>query len=177
MFGIKEQKLKRACRDEIAVEFVKSIRARREAMGLKRSEVAERIGINPSTMGKYERYVKFPCLDSLIKLAEFFNVDISESINWKCYHGEIRLDEIRRDLLRYGISYNEAENSDDICGRATLYYTVHGKARGTLISLGRIIELINQEKRRERERNKMLGTKRRKYRRRRTKLEIQNEKI
>ena len=162
MYGIENNQNKKAYKDKISVEFVRSIKARREAMGLTQDRLEKTAGLAHGSIWKYEKNLQFPNLRNLIKLAEFFKADISESINWKCWHGEIDLDCIRKDLVKYGVSYREADNIDDICNNVTLYYVVHGKPKGSVRGLAGVIEFIEKEKQREQMREEMLAPKKRK---------------
>lgn len=162
MFGIGELKRKRAYKDEISVDFVKSIKARREAMGLSQPKLAGKVGVQRGSIAKYELGIQFPCLNALIKLAIFFGADISESLNWKCWNNEINLADIRHKLKRYGITHREADNIDSICGKSSLAETLRGYSRGSVKSLAGLVNLIEEEEQLEQMREEILAPKKRK---------------
>ena len=57
------------------------MRLRREGLGLSRREMAERMGVSAVAINKWEDGDKKPNLDSYIKLARFFKIDIMKLKN------------------------------------------------------------------------------------------------
>jgi len=51
------------------------LRIRRESIPMTRKELADRIGVSEGSITNWELGIKNPSLDSLKKLASFFNVD------------------------------------------------------------------------------------------------------
>lgn len=52
------------------------LRRLRENMGLQQKEVADRLGVNPSAVTRWESGEKRPDLVNLVKLADLYNVSI-----------------------------------------------------------------------------------------------------
>lgn len=46
----------------------------RHKLGLSQRNLAQKLGLNPSTYFRYEKSQREPSIDVLIKIAEFFNV-------------------------------------------------------------------------------------------------------
>lgn len=61
--------------------FSKNIKFLRNKKGLKQQELADKLGKNYTTIGKWETGQRSPIMLDVIKVAEFFNVDISKLIN------------------------------------------------------------------------------------------------
>ena len=100
-------RVKRIVLDEPARRFLQSLKALREEAGLTKQALAKAIGITSSCITTYENGEHTPLLEILIKLAEFFSYDLSESMNYKLYYGEISPVQMRYQLKRYGLSYSE----------------------------------------------------------------------
>jgi len=58
------------------MEFGERLRSLREEYKLSRNELAEKLIISYSAISKYETNIRFPDKDTLIKMADFFNVSI-----------------------------------------------------------------------------------------------------
>lgn len=54
----------------------KKLRRLRENMGLQQKEVADRLGVNPSAVTRWETGEKRPDLVNLVKLADLYGVSI-----------------------------------------------------------------------------------------------------
>lgn len=54
----------------------KKLRRLRENMGLQQKEVADRLGVNPSAVTRWETGEKRPDLVNLVKLADLYNVSL-----------------------------------------------------------------------------------------------------
>lgn len=52
------------------------LRRLRENMGLQQKEVADRLGVNPSAVTRWESGEKRPDLVNLVKLADLYNVSL-----------------------------------------------------------------------------------------------------
>jgi transcriptional regulator with XRE-family HTH domain len=59
-------------------ELAAAIRARRELLGLSQRELAERAGMHPSVIGRYERAERDPRLTALLQLSRAFGITLSE---------------------------------------------------------------------------------------------------
>ena len=64
-------------------EIQKRLREAIEYSNLSQKEIAERLGVNPSTVSKYMRMDKFPSLDTFANLCEILDVSADESLGLK----------------------------------------------------------------------------------------------
>ena len=99
--------VKRIVLDEPARKFLQSLKAMREDAGLSKAALAGAIGIARTNLTNYENGERLPSLKVLIKLAEFFRYDLSESLNYKLHNGEISPAWLCSQLKRYGFNYAE----------------------------------------------------------------------
>ena len=60
----------------------------RVAKGLSQAELANLIDVSPSTIGMYEQGRRFPEVNTLMKLADFFNVPIDYLLGRECQPGD-----------------------------------------------------------------------------------------
>lgn len=73
--------------DEPTQIFLSRLKDLREQAGLLQKDFAEQINIPLSTYHKYETRLNRPSLQNLFKLTEFFDYDLSESVNHKRFYG------------------------------------------------------------------------------------------
>ena len=99
--------VKRIVLDEPARKFLQSLKAMREEAAMTKAALADAIGIARTNFTNYENGKRTPSLEVLIKMADFFGYDLSESLNYKLYHGEISPALMRYQLKRYGFNYSE----------------------------------------------------------------------
>ena len=59
-------------------EIQKRLREAVQYSNLSQKEIAERLGVNPSTVSKYMRMDKYPSLDTFTKLCEILDVSADE---------------------------------------------------------------------------------------------------
>ena len=64
-------------------EIQKRLREAIEYSNLSQKEIAERLGVNPSTVSKYMRMDKYPSLDSFANLCEILDVSADEILGLK----------------------------------------------------------------------------------------------
>ncbi|MBL0920726.1 MAG: helix-turn-helix transcriptional regulator [Phycisphaerales bacterium] len=60
-----------------ACDFSANLRAERARAGLTQAELAERAGLNPASIGSYERGVTKPQIDTLCRIASALGVEPS----------------------------------------------------------------------------------------------------
>ena len=156
MFGADEKKYMKSCRDEISLNFVKSLKKYRETLGLTVDEVTVKTGILSSTYRNYEALIKFPCVKNLIKLADFYGADISKSLNWRFVNDSENCLRYTKDLIRrYGFSNTELAEESDSC-RESIRQILGGGSDGSLLLLGNILKVLEHEKQSEKFRNELL---------------------
>lgn len=64
-------------------EIQKRLRDEIKSSTLSQKEIAERLGINPSTVSKYLRLDKFPALDTFANLCEILDVSADDILGLK----------------------------------------------------------------------------------------------
>ncbi len=99
--------VKRVVLDEPALIFLQSLKVIRQGAGLTKQALADAVGIARSNIVGYETTRKLPSVATLIKLAEVLEYDLSQSVNYKLYHGEIKPVWLRYQLKLYGFNYAE----------------------------------------------------------------------
>lgn len=72
-------------------EFLSSLRSLRKAAGLTQEKLAKAAGISKASLQSYEIGRYAPHLERLLKLAECLGYDLSSSLNYKKYHGQLGL--------------------------------------------------------------------------------------
>ena len=81
-------------------DFAKKLRALRKARGLSQTELARVLHYGYTAIGNYECGRNEPCLDDLIRLADFFEVSIDEllgrefPVKKKKARGEMKREEL-----------------------------------------------------------------------------------
>ena len=79
--------------------MVKMLRDLRRARGMTMKELGEKVGVAESTISQYETGRRDPDFETLLKLAEQFDVSVDYLIRGKIYNGEIaeKMDESIRE--------------------------------------------------------------------------------
>lgn len=98
---------KNICPDEVSISFIRSLKSLRKVMKMTQKILASTLGVTASAISSYERGRALPTLPVLMKLAAIFGADISSSVNWKYYHGEVSCYALKRGMKRYGLTYSE----------------------------------------------------------------------
>ena len=131
--------------DALTREFCSRLRERRKSAGLTQADLAKRVGVHVTTISNYESKGKNPSLGVLMRLAEVFGYDLSESVNTQYYKGELNVRKWMQAKSRYGFSDLEL-------GRLTGYdaelvkRSLNLEANGTLPCLQAVIEVLEREK-------------------------------
>ena len=100
-------KLKCIVLDEPTRKFLQSLGEMRREAGMTKRDLAQALNISPANITDYEKGCRTPSVGMLIRLAEFFSYDISESLNYQLYCGRVDLGRMREQFKRYGFSYME----------------------------------------------------------------------
>ena len=93
--------------DTPTTSLLSSLKARRIAHGLSITQLAEKLCVSRRSIDNYEQKKSPPCLLNLINMAEFFSYDLSDSLNYKFFHGLIRADRIRARIKSIGLTSTE----------------------------------------------------------------------
>ena len=81
------------------MSFGARVKARREALGLSRAELAERLGVSPSAISNYETGVSFPKEEVVLRLFDCLETDPNELFQDSCRGGVQVLTQGERTLL------------------------------------------------------------------------------
>lgn len=152
---------KKTCLDEITVEFLRTLKARRVRMGLSQNVLARMIGVGIKTLRRYESHRCIPTIKNLMILADILGVDLSASINSKYHHGEIRHDKIKSGIRDYGLTYAEIGRMTNYHG-ATIRQAVLPSFCGSLKCLSDVIDVLDHERELSQIRNEICHAERKK---------------
>ena len=146
--------------DEPTRRFLRALRYFRRRIGKHQREIAEALKLDESTYQKHELGLSYPSLENLMRLAEYFSYDLSESVNHKVYYGTLKPSDIKRALRHYDLSYRELSeqtgySQDRIC------YSVCMTARGSLACLSAVLSVLRSEQESESIRRELCSEKRR----------------
>lgn len=132
--------------DEPTKKFLSLLRTLRKSAGKSLRELAEQIDSTFSSIHDWEAGRCYPHLERLIRLAEIFNYDISESLNYKYFYRTINSQVIRQSMKRYGLNYLELEQ---ITGfkRNRVRASILLRDDGTIQCLASVLAVIEQERR------------------------------
>lgn len=146
--------------DEVTVKFLSELRNLRLQKGLSIYRVSPEVGISHHVISRYERGKLTPMLENLITLAEYYDYDISESINYRFYYRKIKSCDLKAELKRYGLSTRELSN---ITGyRITrIQESLKMASTGTILCLAAILDVISHERELYKFRKKLLAETRR----------------
>lgn len=135
---------KRICLDERAQKFLSELRSERKKLGLTLNEAAVRIGCDFTTLGDYERGRSAPLLGKFIKLAELYQYDISDSLNYKFFYGKIDGGMVRHKLRRYGLGMKELSKLTNY-SENMITWSMYFRSECSLECLAAILKVIKQE--------------------------------
>ncbi|MBQ7544903.1 MAG: helix-turn-helix transcriptional regulator [Synergistaceae bacterium] len=130
--------------DEPTGKFLSALRSVRHKAGMSQRETARAVNIKKETYQMYELGLNRPSLERLMRLAEYFGYDLSESVNYKVFHGKIQPCSIKRELRRYGLSYRELSEQTGYT-RDRICHSVRMNAKGSIKCLFAVLEVIRQE--------------------------------
>ena len=130
--------------DEITADFLHNIRAIRKNLGFTQHEIASYANTTRASITAYEHGIAHPELGILIKLAEILEVDISQSVNYKFFHGKIKKHKLKEAIRDYGLSLPEIASLTGFHER-TVSEALRLRPNASLQCLNAVIELIRQE--------------------------------
>lgn len=132
--------------DGITRKFLDSLRTLRKSFGMSCNELAEKLNVGAYLVYDWEEGRCYPQLKKLIMLAEIFDYDISESLNYKYFH-KIGYVKIYSAMKRYGLNYHELERMTGF-KRHRVRGSILMNGRGTVSCLAAVLDVINDEKKR-----------------------------
>ena len=144
--------------DEPTRRFLNELKNLRVSTGMTKRTLSRILNLSTWAYSSYEIKRRCPSLEMLMRLVEYFGYDLSDSLNYKYYHGEIHPDEIKRDLIRYGLSYKELRR---LTGShySIIYRSVNLKPCGSLNVIAAVLEVLKHEEEQERIREDLLSSK------------------
>ena len=90
--------------------MLKMLRALRKARGMTLKEVAERVGVAESTVSQYENGKRDPDFETLLKLAELFDVSVDYLMRGNVYGGELTKDQIQDLISILGVNMSDIQD-------------------------------------------------------------------
>lgn len=132
--------------DEISQKFLISLKDIRRQAKLTQKTVAEYAGLKRCAISQYEHGQKVPQLKYLIKLAEILKYDLSGSLNYRIFHGELTKVSLKRRLKYFGLTYPELEKLTGYSTRQ-ISTAVNFELKMSLRCLSAIMEVLEREQR------------------------------
>lgn len=139
--------------DDPTQKFLSVLRATRESAGMSRSQIARSMNIPTKTFQMYELGLCYPSLGNLMRLAEILRYDLSDSVNYKFFHGKLNPYEIKQKLKRYDLSYREISEATGYT-RDRISCSILMRPKGSLHCLHAVLEVIRREQELEKFRSK-----------------------
>ena len=144
--------------DEITRKFLSELRTERKLRGLTLKETAGYIGCVFSKISEFERGDVYPSLETLMRLSELYEYDISGSVNYRYYHGKISSNKILSEMKRYKLTCKELTCLTGF-GLLAIYRAVHMDRGASLECISSILSVIEREKELSRFRERQYGRK------------------
>ena len=98
---------KRICLDEASVRLLRSLKSERQKLGMSQGQLGKLIGATRSIISTYEVGYRLPTVGYFVKLAEVLCYDLSSSVNYKYWYGQIEWWKLREQLTYYGFTCGE----------------------------------------------------------------------
>ena len=130
--------------DEDTLKLLQSIKIERKKRGLTIFTLAEAIGVNFRRISDYEREKCVPNLNIFLKLAEFFDWDISSNINFIFSQNNDNFKALKKILKLHNISFCEFQRLtfwDD----KNLFKLFNGE--GSVAVFAELVRFLNEEAR------------------------------
>ena len=131
--------------DEETIKFLEKLADLRKRAGYTQQELSERIGIHECTIQRYERGAGYPQLGILIMLAQELCYDISGSINYKYYYRQIDTDDLKKQMMKAGLTYRALEKRTKF-SYGCISKTLSEHKEGSIECLLSIMEELSKER-------------------------------
>ena len=135
---------KNICPDDVSMSLIRTLKTRRRSMKLTQKMLAANLGVTASAISSYESGKALPTLPVLMKLAVIFGADISSSVNWKYYHGEVSRNDLTRGMKRYGLTYSELGDILE-CDEGVVRKAVKFGHGSSLECLSKVLKILERE--------------------------------
>lgn len=126
-------------------KFLGELPALRGKLGLSQRKLVALMNLPLGTYQMYEAEINYPSLEVLMRLAEFFKYDLSESVNYKYYHRQIPPARLKARLERYGLSLSELSKLTGY-GRAEISCAINFRGRGCVACYEAVLEALRVER-------------------------------
>ena len=130
--------------DEITRKFLAVLRNERQRKGLTLKETAAYIGCTFSKISAFERGESYPGLETLMRLSEMYDYDLSGSVNYRYYHGKIYRCVIWREMKKYKLTCKELSSLTGY-GLLAIYRAVHVESGLSLECLDAVLGVLKRE--------------------------------
>lgn len=134
-------------------EFLRGLRELRKKAGLSQQALSAELGIDQKAIYAYEHGLRRPTLGMLMRMAEYFGYDLSASVNYKVYRGELSPSALKRKLRKYSLTYPELSSLTGY-SEVRIRNTVNMYGTGNAECLFAVLEVLRQERELERFRTK-----------------------
>ena len=131
--------------DDVTTDFLRKLPSLRKRYGYTQEKVALLLRTNRRSIIAYEKGEATPTLSVLMKLAELLQTDISESVNYKFFHGKIKPGRILKSIRFYGFSIAEIASLTGY-NKHIVTDAVKVKPRASIQCLHAVLELLQKEK-------------------------------
>lgn len=130
--------------DEITRKFLSELRRERKRRGLTLKETAVYIGCTFGKISDFERGETYPGLETLMRLSELYDYDLSGSVNYMYYHGKIHYCDIKKLMKRYKLTLKELTSLTGF-GRMSVFRAVHLGREVSLECLDAVLGVLKRE--------------------------------
>ena len=121
--------------DNITESFLNSLRSMRENARLTRNQVAEQLNLSYSTILNYENRKHTPTLIPFMQLAQLFDADVSDSLNYRFFFRRINPMKIKARIQFLGLSMRELSSMT----------AIHVCQNASIICLAAVLAAIDRE--------------------------------
>ena len=126
-------------------EFLSGLRGLRENAGLSQQALSAELATDQTAIYAYEHGLRRPTLGMLMRMAEYFGYDLSDSLNYKIYRGELSSSALKRSLRKYSLTYPELSSLTGY-SEVRIRNTVNMYGTGNAECLSAVLEVLRHER-------------------------------
>lgn len=130
--------------DNITESFLNSLRSMRENARLTRNQVAEQLNLSYSTILNYENRKHTPTLIPFMQLAQLFDADVSDSLNYRFFFRRINPMKIKARIQFLGLSMHELSSMTGYTERQ-IRTAINVCQNASIICLAAVLAAIDRE--------------------------------
>ena len=132
--------------DPPTVTLLTSLKSLRASAGLTKTALAQQLNITDGSIAAYEKRKVAPKLGVLIRLADFFSYDLSESVNYKYYYRMIDPPALKDRIKRLRLDYYDIAELTGYSKRMILCsVNLNGASLPCLYAIFRALEQAERE--------------------------------